>query len=331
MNAFKIINGGVNSRPHISIAIRTYNHQKFIGQAIESVLMQNTSYSYEIAVADDCSPDNTRNVILEYQKKYPEKIKLILQEKNVGHNKNQITLLTNLSGKYVALLDGDDYWTDPLKLQKQVDFLENNGDFASCFHNVSVLKEGQFQNDNMIEVKDVTTIYDLARNNYIRISSFTFRNNLVKDFPEEIETVSGDDYFHFMLVSKYGKIRKMREIMAVYRRHDDSMSSAMAGLSMFKNTIRNVEVLFPHFDDDIAQILKEQHVEKIFHFAIFLVNYGLIEGKGFLFKSMNANMDTVLIRIVALIQDNIILKGQQKSLKFTFKNIFNLSKRRFTN
>lgn len=128
-NSFKIINIGINS-PDISIAMLAYNHERFIAEAIESVLMQKTSYTYKIIIAEDFSTDNTRKIVLEYQKKYPDKIKLILQEQNVGAGQNNIDLLSNLEGKYIAALEGDDYWTDPLKLQKQVDFLEENEEYG---------------------------------------------------------------------------------------------------------------------------------------------------------------------------------------------------------
>ena len=130
MNSFKIIDQS-DITPDVSIAMLAYNHEKYIVDAIESVLMQRTSYTYKIIIAEDFSTDNTRKIVLDYQKKYPKKIKLILQDKNVGANQNNVDLLTNLEGIYIAALEGDDYWTDPLKLQKQIDFLENNPEYKN--------------------------------------------------------------------------------------------------------------------------------------------------------------------------------------------------------
>src|SRR4051812_33144829 len=94
MDSYKIINDGVDSNPVVSIAIRSYNHEKFIGQTIDSILMQQIKYSYEIVIADDVSTDRNRDVMLQYQKRYPQKIKLLFQHKNVGHNRNQVNMLS---------------------------------------------------------------------------------------------------------------------------------------------------------------------------------------------------------------------------------------------
>nr|WP_315149674.1 glycosyltransferase [uncultured Flavobacterium sp.] len=140
MSSYKIVDTGINS-PDISIAMLAYNHEKFIGEAIESVLIQKTNYTYKIIIAEDFSTDSTREIVLEYQKKYPDKIKLILQDKNVGASQNNVDLLTNLEGKYIAALEGDDYWTDPLKLQKQVDFLEANKGYSICWTKYHIKNE----------------------------------------------------------------------------------------------------------------------------------------------------------------------------------------------
>lgn len=116
----------MNKKPLVSVWMITYNHEKFIAQAIDSVIMQKTNFDYEIVIGEDCSTDRTREIVLEYKAKHPDKFKLLLQEKNVGMMQNFIVTLKTCNGKYIALLEGDDYWTDPLKLQKQVDFLQAN-------------------------------------------------------------------------------------------------------------------------------------------------------------------------------------------------------------
>lgn len=118
-------------RPIVSVGLMTYNHEKFIGKAIESVLMQEVNFTYELLIAEDCSTDRTREIVLAYKKKYPDVIRLLLQDQNVGMKKNSNDLRRACCGKYRANLEGDDYWIDPGKLQKQVDFLENNPDFVA--------------------------------------------------------------------------------------------------------------------------------------------------------------------------------------------------------
>ena len=121
-------------KPKISVCITTYNHEKFISQALDSVLMQKTDFDFEVLVGEDDSPDNTRDIVKKYARRYPDKLRLFLNDrKNViyinGRPTGRWNFINNIrhaKGEYIALLDGDDCWTDPNKLQVQVDFLENN-------------------------------------------------------------------------------------------------------------------------------------------------------------------------------------------------------------
>lgn len=119
------------NRPLVSVGILTYNHEKYIAEAIESVLRQKVNFKYEIVIAEDCSTDNTRNIVIEYQKKYPDIIRLILQPHNVGMQENSNILRRACRGFYRANLEGDDYWAVDDKLQQQVDFLEMHPDFIA--------------------------------------------------------------------------------------------------------------------------------------------------------------------------------------------------------
>ncbi|MEM6399437.1 MAG: glycosyltransferase family 2 protein, partial [Cyanobacteria bacterium P01_D01_bin.116] len=116
------------NHPMVSVSLVTFNHEKFIAQAIESVLLQEVDFSYEIIIGEDFSSDKTREIVIEYQKQYPDIIRLILPEENLGYYGQKIFVQTLQAcrGKYIALLDGDDYWTTPNKLQQQVDFLDNH-------------------------------------------------------------------------------------------------------------------------------------------------------------------------------------------------------------
>src|SRR5262245_24288404 len=125
----------------VSVAMITYNHGNFIAQAVESILMQVVNFDYEIIIGEDCSTDETRNVVIEYRNRFPHRIKMLLHDKNVGLMQNFIQTIEACRGQYVALCEGDDYWTSPYKLQKQVDFLESHPEYAICFHNVTVICE----------------------------------------------------------------------------------------------------------------------------------------------------------------------------------------------
>lgn len=120
--------------PLLSVVTITYNHAQYIGKCIEGVLMQRVNFPMEFIIAEDCSTDETRSICVKYAKRYPNLIRLIVSDANVGVLANERRAFEAVRGKYVAYCEGDDYWTDPLKLQRQVDFLESHPDYSVCFH-----------------------------------------------------------------------------------------------------------------------------------------------------------------------------------------------------
>ena len=126
----------------VSVFMITYNHEKYIAEALDSILMQKTDFDFDIVIGEDCSTDATRRIVLEYSRKYPDKIKLLLHNVNVGFISNMMYVLEACTGKYVAMCEGDDYWTDPFKLQKQVDFLEANNEYMLATHGYRIVKDG---------------------------------------------------------------------------------------------------------------------------------------------------------------------------------------------
>jgi glycosyltransferase involved in cell wall biosynthesis len=122
----------------VSIACITYNHEKFIAKALEGFVSQKTSFKLEIIIADDNSTDGTPKIIKEYHTKYPDLIRPVLRDVNIGSRRNALETLNMCKGDYIALCEGDDYWIDNKKIQKQVEFLEKNHDFVMCTHNVKV-------------------------------------------------------------------------------------------------------------------------------------------------------------------------------------------------
>lgn len=241
--------------PLISVCLITYNHVKYIRQAIEGVLMQKLTLSWELIIADDCSSDGTLEIISEFKKKYPDFITLILQEKNIGPAKNWLDLITRPKSNYIAYFEGDDYWTDPYKLQKQVDFLEANSDFVICYHPVDVLfPDGKFEEDYGIKGlidKTESNIYDLAvLGNYIHTPSVVFRNVLT-EYPESMKKSPIGDFFLWMLLAQYGKIKKLPDAMAVYRNsvgvylkndYPKRLNDFIYTLELIKDTVNNKTV-----------------------------------------------------------------------------------------
>lgn len=230
----------------------TYNHEKYIGQAIDSIIMQKVNFNYEIVIGEDCSTDKTREIILAYKKKFPDKIKLLLHEKNIGAMQNQLMTLAACKGKYIALCEGDDYWSDPKKLQKQIDFLESHPDFAICHHRVLILneetKEKKLSNDNKKEISD---IYDLAKGNYIYTASCVYRNQNY-EFPEWFYKSPIGDFPLHLLNARLGKIKYFNDAMCVYRIHDGGSWECKPRNEMNQKILDYLEILIcSDFDDDI--------------------------------------------------------------------------------
>ncbi|WP_367773683.1 glycosyltransferase [Flavobacterium sp. WC2421] len=256
--------------PLLSVCLITYNHENYILQAIEGVLMQEVDFEWELIIADDCSTDRTREIVLEYKSKYPDFIKLILQEKNVGPAKNWMDLLATPQSKYIAYFEGDDYWTDPLKLQKQVDFLDNNNEYVLCFHPVDILKtSGIVTEDFITEVpKNHEAIEDLALlGNYIHTPSVVFRN-IIKQFPVEFMLSPIGDFFLYMLLAESGRFKYLEEKMSVYREGVGIWSSRSAYLKDFNTAYTHaLLVSTSKFSDMITNILLSR-------IALFLEAYG---------------------------------------------------------
>lgn len=212
--------------PLVDIALITYNHERYVGQAIESVLAQQTEFAYRLIIGDDCSTDNTPAIIRSYAEKYPNRIKMMLDSEHRGpihRERVGIKVLDICNAKYVAFLDGDDYWTDPSKLQKQVAFLETHPDFAICYHNARMFYEdGSRETANWLppDHKEVSTLEDLLFDNFIPTPSVVFRRGLLGELPDWFFTLTIADWPIHIMNAQHGKIEYINEVMASYRVHD---------------------------------------------------------------------------------------------------------------
>lgn len=249
-------------QPTLSVCLITYNHKEFIRKAIEGVLMQQATFTWNLIIADDFSTDGTRDILMEYRGKYPDKIQLILQEKNVGAAQNWIDLIKTPCSKYIAYFEGDDYWTDPLKLQKQVDFLEANPEYVLCFHKVSLLEGTTFKEDNIISLPD--NYEDIAtfakKGNYIHTPSIVFKN-IIPKLPAEFKYSPIGDFFLSLLLAEGGKIKRLNDVMAVYRLNSGIWSEKSNYYRNFKTALTHA-LLYKYFNKKnntvIASILLER-------------------------------------------------------------------------
>ncbi|HEY6143937.1 MAG TPA: glycosyltransferase [Flavobacterium sp.] len=249
-----------NQTMMLSVCMITYNHEKYIIQAIENVLNQVTNFDFELIISNDNSTDKTNELIIEYLKTNPDKKNVIYinNEKNLGMMPNFTYTLKKCSGKYIALCEGDDYWTNKNKLQKQVGFLEQNSSYSICFHKVDVEIEGKIQNDEITFSVPITTgIKDLAKGNYIHTCSAVYRNNLF-EFPDYFIKAPVGDYFLHMLNARFGKIYHIEEKMAIYRVHNTSYWSSKEQIDREKIWIDFIKNIQPNFDKNIKKILSKQ-------------------------------------------------------------------------
>jgi glycosyltransferase involved in cell wall biosynthesis len=245
----------------VSICMITYNHESYLKQTIEAVLNQNTSFTFELIIANDNSPDKTSQLVNQIIKDHKKGslINFLDNSKNIGMMPNFINALKNCTGKYIALCEGDDYWTDENKLQKQVDFLENNQDYTITFHKALVEIEGKLTADLItLEPKETSTILDLAKGNFMHTCTVMYRNNLIKKLPKYFYKAPVGDYFLHMLNSQFGKIYYMNEVMAVYRVHDNSYWSSKKQEERTEIWVNFIKKIKPNFNREIRKLLNEQ-------------------------------------------------------------------------
>lgn len=245
----------------------TYNHEKFIAEAIDGVIMQKTDFPFELVIGEDCSTDNTRAICIEYQKKYPDIIKLRLNETNEGMMLNWINNISCGQGKYIALCDGDDYWTDPCKLQKQFDFMEANPDFALCSHSAYTLMCGQLD-ENIGMERDVLTTEDIIRKDWgLLTASLFFRKDAHKT-PDWYYTVRNGDYALQLIVSLSGKIKFLPEYMAVYRQHLGGMSSVLKPLNQTAWMVYLLHAFDRYTNHGFKKVIVER-IKRMFNIQIY--------------------------------------------------------------
>ncbi len=214
--------------PLVSIVMITYGHELYIKQAILGVLVQNCNFNIEIIISNDNSPDKTDEIIQEIINLNPKakNIKNIRHQANMGMMPNFIFALNEAKGKYIALCEGDDFWEDPLKLQKQIDFLESNKDFVMCFHSVTVKNEIEGVNYSYpIPKKNILSFRDILFKHFIPTCSLIFLNDsLPKPLPEWLKYAKMGDIPVELFLADKGKVKFMDEKMAVYRKNERSVT-----------------------------------------------------------------------------------------------------------
>lgn len=215
----------MSKSPKVSVVSISYNQEKYIRQTLESFVMQKTNFDFEVVIADDGSTDKTQAIIKEFADTHPAIIKPILRKKNVGVQNNLIDALKNAKGEYIALCEGDDYWTNPKKLQIQADYLDDRSDYALCFHPVRVFFEKKEEPDYLYpsakDKKDFT-INRLFAENFIQTNSVMYRRQ--KKYDQVPNDILPLDWYLHLYHARMGKIGFIDgEAMSAYRRQSQSI------------------------------------------------------------------------------------------------------------
>ena len=246
--------------PLVSICCITYNHEKFIAQAIDSFLMQVVDFPVEIVIGDDCSTDSTPKIIEAYRKQHPEKIRVLSRKKNLGSEINFIKTIEACRGEYIALCEGDDYWTDPNKIKLQLDQLVKNTIFTVCVTNHSILNEESKTftiSDNFKELHTPSFPYIIDKNNLFspflfQTHTILFRKSAVrKRLYQELKV--GDVFLSAELLMN-GKGIYLPIDTGVYRLHEGGMFSKKTQLERFKIEFYRSKAMAQYFKSTFPAI-----------------------------------------------------------------------------
>lgn len=216
--------------PLVSVCCITYNHEPYIVQALNGFLMQKTSFPFEVLIHDDASTDRTADIIREYEKKFPKIIKPIYQKENQYSKGNRAILASfvypRAKGKYIALCEGDDYWIDENKLQKQVDFLEKNPEYTMCFHDAVVVNELENEVDSFsyhVIEKDYSAT-ELFENWVVPTASMLFKKEILCYKLADRENFIAGDIVLVEQACVYGKVHGFKKKMSVYRIQENGLT-----------------------------------------------------------------------------------------------------------
>lgn len=290
--------------PKVSVCIFTYNFAGYIAQALESVLKQRTSFDFEIVVGDDCSTDTTRDIVLGFKNRYPDKIVLSFNKVNLGGTRNWIQSINSCKGKYISLLDGDDYFIDDNKLQKQYDILENDQAANLTFHSVKEIfedKEGKEQ--DVIFAGSEYYITDILRKGwFMRTSSLFFRNGILPASPPEwvYQFPYRYDTILITMLCIHAKAINYKAVMTVWRRHSAGLSYSIT------------KDYFQHYKIESALYIQ-------------LLRLTGIEYKGAVAKYLrHIRTAVVLMSLKSLTLGNLVKLGFLKTINIDYSYFFTL-------
>jgi len=261
------------SRPYLmklSVVMITYNHERYIAQAIESALAQKVNFPYEIVIGEDCSTDGTRAVVADFARRYPKQIRALLRTQNLGMNRNLADTLAACGGEYVAYLEGDDYWTSVDKLQRQVDFLDAHPDRVLCCTRVHFLNEAGHAEYGTFPLlpAGAYTIDDLLKTNFIATCSTVLRRELAGPLPPWLFKMKLSDYPLWVMAARHGKIELLDDITASYRVHSGGAWSSLSHIEKHQGYTRMMRALDKELNFEYTRSFTEMTAPPYLQFAL---------------------------------------------------------------
>tara|TARA_R110001583_G_scaffold8896_2_gene41975 strand:- start:24503 stop:25489 length:987 start_codon:yes stop_codon:yes gene_type:complete len=288
------------TKPLVSINCITYNHENYIAKTIEGFLIQKTTFPIEIVICEDASTDNTAKIIQEYVDKYPDLIIPLFQETNQyskGKNPGFEIAMPKCRGKYIAHCEGDDYWTDPYKLQKQVDFMESNTEYSFIFHDCEIFDQKTGEKNLRVgnrQIDEVVNLESIILENNVPTASIMHRNIL--DFrllPQWYLTISKGDYALVILLSERGLGKYLPDVMSVYRVHSGGVWSGTNIAYRNNEDIKFFNFLYEQFSDqEVREAIKRRLNHCLLEKAFVKIKRGeLLSGFCLYLLNVNSNKE----------------------------------------
>lgn len=308
----------------ISITLITFNQEKYIARAIESVLSQKTEYNYELIVYDDCSSDSTFSICERYYNANKDKIKLYKNEHNVGATRNQLNACKKCSGKYICHLEGDDYWIDEYKLQKQCDFLENHSEYIGVSHRDSVIDDKG--NEYFISPKRFKRVINM--NSFLKGYSYSgtslmYRNYFenIDERYEEMATVKRNvgDLNYCIYILTLGNVYQLKDVMMAYMAYQSgNYNNVTNKADSAKQHIEIIEKLYEYYGDKYDFSRRQIEYLSICFFSRYMGN-----------REAKSHAIDVFNTTKKMVQQSVLMRCYLSLPLFFIRNIFSYVQKKF--
>jgi len=261
----------------VSVLVLAYNHERFIGQALDSALGQRTDFAWEIVVGDDCSTDATGAIVADYARRHPERIRVLPRPRNLGMHRNFADAWQACRGQYVAMLEGDDFWTSADKLAHQVAFLDERPDYTECFTDVEVIYQDGSRppwRHRPPAERTAWALTDLLQWNFVPQCSVMFRRDVLRALPDWFDRIPLPDWSLHLLHAERGPIGYLPEVTATYRIHAGGVHSGQDEVKRTEALVTVYDVMNRHLGFRYDRLVRERIARNWFGLAMACVERG---------------------------------------------------------